>query len=103
MSVTESLTFIDKSTGLEVVVSKIADGAISLAIYSSAGASSRIAFGYANDGRATINEVPYLNTHDLWIGSTCFRLKWADLLKVADFLQLDIPQPELPAGQEVPR
>ena len=39
----------------------------------------------------------------LWFGRSAIHLPWAELLKVADFLQLDIPQPALPAGQEVPR
>lgn len=39
----------------------------------------------------------------IWFGSTNVRLGWHELRQVADFLHLDIPQPELPAGQEVPR
>lgn len=39
----------------------------------------------------------------LWFGKSAIQLPWPELLKVADFLQLDIPQPALPAGQEVPR
>ena len=39
----------------------------------------------------------------LWFGRSAIRLPWAELLKVADFLHLDIPLPELPADQGVPR
>ncbi len=39
----------------------------------------------------------------VWFGRTHFALAWPDLLKVADFLHLDIPQPKLPEGQEIPR
>jgi hypothetical protein len=39
----------------------------------------------------------------IWLGDTAISLAWNELLQVADFLHLDIPQPELPAGQVVPR
>ena len=41
--------------------------------------------------------------NSLWFDGTNVELPWASFLKVADFLLLDIPQPKLPAGQEVPR
>ncbi|KLD65450.1 hypothetical protein [Dyella japonica] len=33
----------------------------------------------------------------IWFGEACVALPWPDLLKVADFLRLDIPQTVLPA------
>ncbi|MEV8518629.1 hypothetical protein ABZR86_02415 [Dyella marensis] len=38
-----------------------------------------------------------------WIGYASVDLAWNELIRFADFFHLDIPQPELPAGQEVPR
>lgn len=36
----------------------------------------------------------------LWLGDTCYRMPWLELLKVADFLRLEIPLP-VPLGQQV--
>jgi hypothetical protein len=37
----------------------------------------------------------------LWMRGTAYRLPWAELLKVADFLKLDIPLPPPAEGTEV--
>jgi hypothetical protein len=34
----------------------------------------------------------------LWFGSTTYKLPWLELLKVADFLQIDIPLQHPPEG-----
>ncbi len=37
----------------------------------------------------------------IWFGSTSIRLPWLELVKVADFLNLNIPLP-VPLGEQVP-
>jgi len=53
--------------------------------------------------RAPIDRVRIDDDLSVWFGSTNVEMPWAELIKLAHFLHLDIPQPELPAGQEVPR
>lgn len=45
--------------------------------------------------------VPEEGAPCLWVSHTCFELPWLELLKVADFLRLDIPL-SIPPGEQVP-
>jgi hypothetical protein len=46
-------------------------------------------------------EVPASAPPCLWFGHTSVELPWLELLKVADFLRLDIPL-SIPPGEQVP-
>lgn len=59
----------------------------------------RIALLIAYNGKVRVAQ----GADGVWFDMAKLSLEWHSLLRVADFLHLDIPQPELPAGQEVPR
>ncbi|MGO4700253.1 hypothetical protein [Dyella sp. 2RAB6] len=59
----------------------------------------RVALFIGDKGRVRVSK----DADGIWFNQGVVNLDWHSLLRVADFLHLDIPQPELPAGREVPR
>ena len=75
-------------------------GAVYAALYVDGSIGSpRVAFFIAYNGNVRVAK----EANGIWFERAMLSLDWHDLLRVAYFLHLDIPQPELPAGQEVPR
>ena len=72
---------------------------VDAALYIDSSACPRLAFFIAYDGEVRVAS----EAEGIWFKRALLSLEWHDLLRVADFLHLDIPQPELPTGQEVPR
>lgn len=61
---------------------------------------------YPNGSRISFTTVPKEDAHvaadiGVWFGSTLITMPWLDVVKVADFLRLDIPLPH-PLGEQVP-
>lgn len=72
---------------------------VDAALYLDSSTGARLAFLIAYDGEVRVAP----KADGIWFKRALLSLDWHDLLRVADFLHLDIPQPQLPAGQKVPR
>lgn len=105
--VSESMQVRTHLPTVDLVVQKLSSGAITGSLYSVTTDEYRstqqcLCCGVESAGHAHTYSDKHLNRVDLWIGSTSFELPWLELLKVADFLRLDIELPHPPEGTLVP-
>jgi hypothetical protein len=107
IDVTEDVQVCTHLPTVDLVVQKLSNGTVLGSLYTVVADERRslcrcVCTAVADDGKAYTSMLKHLKRVDLWIGSTTFELPWLELLKVADFLRLDIELPHPPEGTLVP-